>query len=91
MRLVLAALLIAAPAFASEQEVPLKDGSGSELMAQHCAACHSADYVRTNAPFMSAEVWKAEVTKMRVAYGAPIDDADAQKILAYLVAAYGAK
>jgi mono/diheme cytochrome c family protein len=88
---VVAALVMATPAFAAEQEVTLRPGPGVELMAQHCAACHSADYVRTNAPFLTAEVWKAEVTKMRVAYGAPIDDDDAARIVAYLAATYAAK
>ena len=36
------------------------------------------------------EVWKAEVTKMRTAFGAPIDDDAANKIIAYLVANFGA-
>jgi hypothetical protein len=43
-----------------------------------------------NSRFMTPEVWKAEVTKMRAAFGAPIDDDAANEILAYLVANFGA-
>ncbi len=42
-----------------------------------------------NSPFLNAAGWDAEVTKMIKAYGAPIDDADAQAIKAYLAAHYG--
>jgi hypothetical protein len=39
---------------------------------------------------MSAATWDAEVTKMIKAFGAPISDADAEAIKAYLKANYGA-
>jgi len=42
-----------------------------------------------NAPFLGAEAWKAEVTKMRNAYGAPVTDSDAATIVAYLASNYG--
>jgi len=92
-KLIITAMLAAAPALApalaAEPIVPLKPGANADLLAQHCAACHSADYIRTNAPFLSADGWKAEVTKMRAVFGAPIDDEDAGKIVAYLVGSYG--
>ncbi len=84
----LPALLLATPALA-EQPVELKPGAGREAVETSCNACHSLDYIRMNAPFLSAESWKAEVTKMRTAFGAPIDDAQAETILRYLSSTYG--
>lgn len=90
-KLMIAAMFVANSAWADEPSVALKPGPNAELLAQHCGACHSADYIRTNAPFLSADGWKAEVTKMRAVFGAPIDDEDAVKILAYLTTNYGAQ
>jgi predicted transcriptional regulator len=42
-----------------------------------------------NSPFLNAAGWNAEVTKMIKAFGAPISDADAKAIAAYLAANYG--
>jgi hypothetical protein len=39
---------------------------------------------------MAPEVWKAEVTKMRTVFGAPIDDDAANTITTYLITHYGA-
>ena len=83
------ALLAAAPALAEEQPVQLKAGPGLEVVQTRCAACHSLDYVRMNSPFLTADGWKAEVTKMRTAFGAEIDDAEAATIVNYLAATYG--
>jgi sulfite dehydrogenase (cytochrome) subunit B len=82
-------LLVAVPARADEQQVELKPGPGQDIVQNECNVCHSLDYIRMNAPFLNAEGWKAEVTKMRTAYGAPIDDADAEAILKYLSTHYG--
>ncbi len=79
----------AVPARAEEQPITLKDAPGLSEIAANCQGCHSLDYVRMNAPFIAPDVWKAEITKMRVAYGAPIDDDDTAKIVAYLAANYG--
>jgi mono/diheme cytochrome c family protein len=87
--ILLAALLLAAPALAEEGPVTLKPGAGLDAVNANCGGCHSLDYVRMNAPFLSADAWKAEVGKMRAAFGAPIDDADAAAIGAYLAASYG--
>ena len=88
---IIAALLglCAAPALAAEQPVPLKPGQGMDSTAAMCNICHSLDYIRMNSVFLSPEGWKAEVTKMRAAYGAPIDDATADAIQHYLAAQYG--
>jgi len=88
-----AALLAAAAALtaarADEPAVALKDAPGHEAVEGHCAACHSLDYIRTNATFMTATVWEAEVNKMINAFGAPIEPADARTILDYLARNYG--
>ncbi len=89
LAILLAALLLAAPAFAEEQPVDLKPGPGLDVVNANCAGCHSLDYVRMNSPFLTANDWKAEVGKMRAAFGAPINDADAGIIATYLAENYG--
>ncbi len=89
IRLLACLLLCATPALAAERTVTLKPGPGVELMEQNCSGCHSLDYVRMNAPFLTLDGWKAEVAKMRGGYGAPVDDEDAARIVAYLAASYG--
>jgi mono/diheme cytochrome c family protein len=79
----------AAPGRAGEQPVPLKKAPGQEVVEANCGACHSLDYIRMNSPFMTPQVWEAEVTKMIKAYGAPIEDNDAKTIIEYLTANYG--
>ena len=87
--ILLAALTIAAPAFAEEDLITLKPGAGVDAVNANCAGCHSLDYIRMNSPFLGADAWKAEVAKMRTAFGAPISDADAAAIQTYLAEAYG--
>jgi len=89
MRFILPLILLSAPAFAQEQPVVLKPGAGLEQVQASCAGCHSLDYIRMNAPFLNAEGWKAEVTKMRAAFSAPVDDQAAEAVLKYLAATYG--
>jgi mono/diheme cytochrome c family protein len=74
---------------ADEQPIVLKQATGLAELTANCQGCHSLDYVRMNAPFITPDTWKAEITKMRAAYGAQIDDEDTGKILAYLSANYG--
>lgn len=90
--LVSAALLVAASgaALADEKPVPLKPGPGQDVVGANCGACHSLDYIRTNAPFMTGKVWEAEVSKMINVFGAPIDPANAKTIIEYLSKTYGA-
>jgi mono/diheme cytochrome c family protein len=89
--IVAAALAVPAVSFADEKPIELKKAPGLEKVEGNCAACHSLDYIQMNSPFMSAATWDAEVTKMIKAFGAPISDADADAIKAYLKANYGAK
>ncbi len=90
--LVIAAIVIAAAAGTArgeEKSVPLKPGPGEDIVATNCNACHSLDYIRTNAPFMTPQVWEAEVGKMINAFGATIEPADAKTISDYLARNYG--
>lgn len=83
------AALLAAPAFAEEKPVALKQAAGLDKVEAHCGACHSLDYVVMNSPFPNAALWDAEVQKMIKVFGAPIDDADAKAIGDYLKKNYG--
>ena len=62
----------------------LKPGPGLDAVQASCATCHTLNYIRMNSVFLTPDVWKAEVTKMRTAYGAPIDDDTADTIVKYL-------
>jgi mono/diheme cytochrome c family protein len=85
----IASMLAAAPALAQEQ-VTLKPGSGLDAVTASCSVCHTLNYIRMNSPFLTPDAWKAEVTKMREGYGAPIDDDTAAAIIKYLSANYAA-
>ena len=81
-------LLLAAPALADEPV--LKPGPGQDVVQASCAVCHTLNYIRMNSVFLTPDGWKAEVTKMRTAYGAPIDDDNASTIIKYLSETYAA-
>jgi mono/diheme cytochrome c family protein len=81
--------LTALPAAADEPTVQLKPGPGLDKVEGNCSACHSLDYIQMNSPFLNAAGWNAEVAKMIKAFGAPISDADAKDIAAYLAKNYG--
>jgi mono/diheme cytochrome c family protein len=83
------AAVLALPAFADETQIKLKQAPGVDKVEGNCAACHSLDYIQMNSPFLNAATWDAEVTKMIKAMGAPINDADAAAIKAYLIKNYG--
>jgi sulfite dehydrogenase (cytochrome) subunit B len=83
------AALITLPAAADEKPVQLKKAPGLDKVEANCQACHSLDYIPMNSPFPNAALWDAEVTKMIKAFGAPIDDADAEAIAEYLKNNYG--
>ena len=82
-------LCAALPALAGEDAIALKEAPGRDVVVNNCAACHSLDYIQTNAPFPTQKVWDAEVTKMIKVFGAPIGDADAKAIVDYLAKNYG--
>ena len=87
--LAIAAVLLTGSAFAAEQEIKLKQGSGLDKVEANCQACHTLAYIPMNSPYLNAAGWDAEVTKMIKAYGAPVEDADAKAIKDYLAANYG--
>jgi sulfite dehydrogenase (cytochrome) subunit B len=85
-----AAIVFAAGvALAQESKIELKPGPGREVVMGYCVMCHSVDYIASNSPFMTRQVWEAEVTKMIKAYGAQIPAEDATKIVDYLTTNYG--
>jgi len=84
-----AALLLFSGNAWAQENVALKAGVGRETVEAYCAACHSLDYPRQNAPFLSRQGWESEVTKMIKVFGAPIEPADAKIIVDYLTANYG--
>lgn len=75
---------------AEEKPVALKDAPGRDVVEGACSACHSLDYIRTNAPFMTQQVWQAEVNKMINAFGAPVPADSVKPIVDYLTKNYGA-
>jgi hypothetical protein len=89
--LVVLALLAGQGALASDIPMPLKAGPGDDVTNAYCNACHTSNYIIMNSVFLTPEQWKAEVSKMRSGYGAPIDDATAAAITVYLSAQYAAK
>jgi len=67
-----------------------KPGPNVAVVQNNCTACHSVDYIQTQprGPKYKKDFWQAEVTKMIKVYGAPIDDADVDKIVEYLAQTY---
>ena len=57
----------------------------AEILSVNCAACHSPEMILSQ-PKLKPEQWQAEVTKMRGAYKASIDEKDDAKIIAALLA-----
>jgi hypothetical protein len=88
VRILLLACCLTSQALA--QRAPLPPGPGKDVVEAACATCHSLSYIPMNSRFMTPDVWKAEVTKMRAAFGAPIDDDAATAIITYLTAHYAA-
>jgi mono/diheme cytochrome c family protein len=88
--LLLGSLFCASPALAQER-VSLKPGPGLEAVTASCATCHTLNYIKMNSVFLTPDAWKAEVSKMRDALGAPIDDDTADTIVKYLSEHYAAQ
>ena len=82
-------LFAAAPALAQESQLRLNDGPGRPLVEANCVMCHSLDYIPMNSPFLDRKGWEASVNKMVKVMGAPIAEADVQKIVDYLAGHYG--
>jgi mono/diheme cytochrome c family protein len=71
------------PSFTPE----LAEGEGRQEVQSFCATCHSTRYI-TMQPPLPGTTWEGEVNKMMKTYGAPIPDAAAKKITAYLQGHY---
>lgn len=73
-----------------EETAAFKPGPNVEAAQNNCAACHSADYIKTQPRDVKSkkDFWLAEVTKMIKVYGAPINEADVPKIVDYLASTY---
>jgi mono/diheme cytochrome c family protein len=73
-----------------EETAAFGPGPNRDAVLGNCAACHSADYIKTQpqGPAFKKDFWQGEVTKMIKVYGAPIDEADVSKIVDYLVATH---
>ena len=73
-----------------DETAALKPGTNMDVAQNNCTACHSVDYIQTQprGPKFKKDFWQAEVTKMIKVYGAPIEDADASKIVDYLTENY---
>lgn len=67
---------------------PFPQGPGSDLANRHCLICHSAGMVMRQPP-LTFDDWKAEVTKMRAVYGAPLPPESIEDIARYLVTING--
>ena len=95
MRLLAAVALSAVAAGAgiarADPPLPLKPGPAGDITATACNSCHTSNYIIMNSTFLTPDGWRAEVAKMRNAFGAPLDDATAAAISAYLAANYGVK
>jgi hypothetical protein len=72
----------------SDRQFP--GGAAADAINNNCLACHSAAMV-LNQPALSRATWEAEVKKMINVYKAPIEQADAERIVAYLVQTLGAR
>jgi mono/diheme cytochrome c family protein len=91
MILAAVSLIVASIPAAGQETVALKQAPGLDTVEQNCAACHSLDYIVMNSPIQDQNGWTATVTKMINVLGAPIDKADAERIVEYLSANYGKK
>jgi mono/diheme cytochrome c family protein len=62
---------------------PFPAGTGADIASSQCLICHSAEMVLTQPPLKKDE-WRAEILKMRSAYGAPIPEEQVDGLSEYL-------
>jgi hypothetical protein len=62
---------------------PFPPGIGADIASSQCLICHSAAMVLTQPPLKKDE-WRAEIMKMRSAYGAIIPDDQVDGLSEYL-------
>jgi mono/diheme cytochrome c family protein len=63
-------------------------GVGADIAASQCLICHSAGMVLQQPPLTKAE-WRAEIVKMRSAFGAPVPDDQVDALSGYLTGING--
>ncbi len=66
----------------------LADGPDRDRVTAYCGICHGVEYIPMQ-PRLSRAQWTGTVTKMIKAFGAPVPQEDADKIVNYLSTAYG--
>ena len=66
---------------ASDESFP--PGIGADIASSQCLICHSAGMILTQPPLKKDE-WRAEIVKMRSAYGAPIPEDQVEGLADYL-------
>jgi mono/diheme cytochrome c family protein len=73
-----------------EETAAFAPGPDLDVVQNNCTGCHSADYINTQprGQKYKKDFWQAEVIKMIKSYGAPIEEADVAKIVAYLAATH---
>jgi hypothetical protein len=64
-------------------DAPFPPDIGADIASSQCLICHSAGMVLTQPPLKKDE-WRAEIMKMRSAYGAPIPDDQVDSLSEYL-------
>jgi cytochrome c5 len=64
-------------------DAPFPPGMGADIANSQCLICHSAGMVLTQPPLKKDE-WRAEIMKMRSAFGAPIPDDQVDGLSEYL-------
>lgn len=69
-------------------QLPVSDesfppGDGADAATGYCLICHSAGMV-VRQPQLTRDEWRAEVMKMRSAYGAPVPDDQVERLADYL-------
>jgi sulfite dehydrogenase (cytochrome) subunit B len=72
----------------AEETAHLTPGPNIAAAEAVCGGCHSVDYIETQPPHKGEAFWRAEVTKMIKAFGAPVEPASAEKIIEYLTSTY---
>lgn len=96
--LLAAGLMMAAPAFALDIDLPSETAlfkpsalPGYALVQNNCMLCHSVHYIQSQPPASPRAYWEATVKKMKKPFGAQFSDADIPDMVDYLVKTYGAE
>jgi sulfite dehydrogenase (cytochrome) subunit B len=82
--LILSGVCLSCAAHAEESAIKLQDAPDRQLVIARCSICHSVDYVPMNAPVFDRAGWQKSVRKMIDAFGAPVSEDDAKRIVEYL-------